>query len=428
VIMAELAEVTKLKNGTRVHVVPMLGTEAMTILVLYKVGSRNENGKVWGGSHFLEHLMFKGTKKRPSTLELTQLIDQYGAEYNAYTGKDLTGYYIKIDGSKAGIAMDVLSDMLMNSLFDQKEMKKERQVIIEEIKMYEENPKMHVEDLLEDAIFAGHNLGKNIAGTAKTMMAMKRADLIAYKEQYYVPSNTVIVLSGKIPADAMAQLEKTFGKAKDKKLPVVGPAFELPKPRATPRVNRQVKPVEQIQLAFGFPTVGRGHVDQPAIRLLSSILGGCMSSRLFMEVREKRGLCYDVRSMVDTYDEIGTFVVRAGLDAKRIGLACDVIVKEIKKMAAKGVTADELSKAKDHAEGVMKLALEDSSAKAEFFARQELFFGNVKTLDQKIAELRAVTAADIARVAKEILVMSRLSIGVVGPFKTDAAVLQHIKV
>lgn len=417
-----------LSNGTRVHIVPMPGTEAMTILVLYKVGSRNEPHKLWGASHFIEHLMFKGTKKRPSTLALTQIIDRYGAEYNAYTGKDLTGYYIKIDGTKAPIAIDVLSDMLQHSLFEAKEMNKERQVIIEEIKMYEENPIMHVEDLVEDAMFHGHTLGRNIAGTPVSMLAMKRADVLGYRDAYYVPSNAVIVLSGNVPKDAMALLEKSFGKAKDKALPETGEEFVGLEERDTPRIGRQRKPLEQVQLAFGFPTVGRNHGDQEAIKLLATILGGSMSSRLFIEVRERRGLCYSVRAAADSYDDVGTFVVRAGLDAKRIGLACDVILKEIKKMAAKGVTDDELKKAKEHIEGALKLRLEDSSDRAEFVGRQELFFGQTESLDERLAKFARVRRTDVARVAEDILNLKKLTVGAVGPFKSDAAVLEHIKV
>lgn len=423
-----MLKVQKLKNGTRVHIVPMAGTEATTILVLYDVGSRNEPHKVWGGSHFIEHLMFKGTAKRPSTLELTQLIDQYGAEYNAYTGKDLTGYYIKIDGEKAPIAIDVLSDMLQNSLFDQKEMNKERQVIIEEIKMYEENPIMHVEDLVEDAMFAGHALGKNIAGTPASMMAMKRSDVLAYRDAYYVPSNTVIVASGNVPKNAVALLEKSFGKAKDRTLPAAGELFAGVKEAKAPRVRRQNKSLQQVQLAFGFPTVGRDHPDQPAIKLLATILGGTMSSRLFIEVREKRALCYNVKASTDAYKEVGMFVVRAGLDVQRIGVACDVIVKEIKKMAAKGATAEELRKAKDHVSGALKLRMEDSSDRAEFIARQELFYGKAETLDERLQRYNAVTTNDIARVAKEVLNPRKLSIGAVGPFASDAAILRHIKI
>lgn len=421
-----MSKVQMLSNGTRVHVVPMQGTEAMTLLVLYKVGSRHEPDKVWGGSHFIEHLMFKGTKKRPTTLALTQLIDQYGAEYNAYTGKDKTGYYIKIDSEKADVAIDVMSDMLLNSLFEKKEMDKERKVIIEEIKMYEENPIMHVEDLLEDAMFAGHTLGRNIAGTPKSMMAMKRDDLLAYRDAYYVPGNTVIVVSGKVPKNVIEQLEKTFGKRKERKAPAEGLQFSGITESKTPRVGRQYKALQQIHLALGFPIVGRGHRDTEAIKLMSTILGGSMSSRLFIEVREKRGLCYNVRSETEQYDEVGAFVVRAGLDASRLTLAGKVIVNELRKMAAKGVTDDELRKAKDHVKGAFKLRLEDSSDRAEFVGRQELFYGHVEEIDERLAKFDAVRRTDVARVAEEMLNWKMLTVAAVGPFKSDGALLRHL--
>lgn len=417
-----------LSNGTRVHIVDMPGTESMTMLVLYKVGSRNESLKVWGGSHFIEHLMFKGTKKRPSTLQISQIIDQYGAESNAYTGKDYTGYFIKIDGEKGDVAIDLLSDMLLNSKFDAKEMARERKVIIEEIKMYEENPIMHVEDLLEDCLFAGNTLGRNIAGTPQSMMAMKRADLLKYKETFYVPSNMVIVLSGKVPKNALDMLEKTFGRVKEKKAPVDPEQFLGKEPSKKIGIARQFKPLQQVQLAFGFPTFGRNHKDVEALKLMSSILGGSMSSRLFIEVRERRGLCYSVRSSTDAYDEIGSLQIRAGLDAARIGVACDTIIKELKKMAAKGVTEDELKKAKDHIRGSMKMGLEDSHDRAEFYGRQELFFGRVQPVEERLEKFAAVRKADVNRVAAEIIDFSKMCVAVVGPFKSDAAILKHIRV
>ena len=193
-----MQKVRKLKNGMRVHLVPFTGTDAATVLVLTKVGSRYEDDKVWGGSHFIEHLMFKGTKRRPNTIDISKTIERYGALYNAYTGKDLTGYYVKIDGDKSDVAIDLLHDMIFHSKFDAREMNRERGVIIEEIKMYEENPIMHIGDLIEEAMFDGSTLGREIAGTPETMRTMKRSDLIAYRDRYYVPSEMVVVVAGAI--------------------------------------------------------------------------------------------------------------------------------------------------------------------------------------------------------------------------------------
>lgn len=415
----------KLKNGVRVHLIPFAGTDAATVLVLVKVGSRYEPLKVWGGSHYVEHLMFKGTKRRPNTVDISRELDRFGAEYNAYTGKDMTGYYVKIAGEQVPVAVDMLHDMLFHSVYSPTEMAREKKVIIEEIKMYEENPIMHVEDLLEDAMFVGSTLGRNIAGTPESMMKMKRSDLITYRDTYYQPSQLVVAIAGKVPENAMALLDKTFGRVKSSQPPVSFSAFAGLAAHTRPNVRRQVKPVKQIQIALGFPTVGRDHPDQPAIHLLASILGGTMSSRLFIEVRERKGLCYNIRATTDAYEDVGTFVIRAGLDAARLPLATKTILAEIQKMKKKGVTDKELRDVKDHVDGATKLSLEDSSSRAEFYARQELLRGEVETPAEKLAKYRKVTAKDIQRVAGEVLNMSQLSIAAIGPYKTDDALLKE---
>mgnify|MGYP001574400934 FL=1 len=420
-----MSKVHTLKNGVRVHLVPLSGTQAATLLVLFKVGSRNEPLKVWGGSHFIEHLMFKGTKKRPETVDISKELDRYGAEYNAYTGKDLTGYWVKIATEQIPVAVDLLHDMLFNSKYEAAEMTREKKVIIEEIKMYEENPIMHLEDLLEEAIFDKHTLGRNIAGTAQSMMAMKRNDVIAYRDAHYVPENMVVAVAGNVPKNILSLIEKSFGKVKARPTVSESTAFEVEGEWATPRVRLQEKKLEQIQVALGFPTFGREHKDTEALKLLASILGGTMSSRLFIEVREKRGLCYNVRSTVDFYDDAGVLTVRAGLDASRLSVAMKVIVSELKKIAKTGVTPAELKMAKDNVRGGTTLRLEDSSNLAEFYARQELFHGKVETAEQRLQKFAAVKLADVQRVAREVLNFHRLSIAAIGPYKTEAELLKH---
>ncbi len=415
----------KLKNGARVHLIPYAGTDAATVLVLFKVGSRYEQMKVWGGSHYVEHLMFKGTKRRPNTVDISRELDRFGAEYNAYTGKDMTGYFVKIAAEQVPVAIDMLNDMLFHSLYSPVEMAREKKVIIEEIKMYEENPVMHIEDILEEAMFDGSTLGRNIAGTAQSMLAMKRNDVIAYRDAYYSPERMVIAIAGKVPENAMALLEKTFGTVKSRPEPECFVPFGVMPAHKKPHVRRQNKDVKQIQVALGFPSVGKDHPDQPAIQLLASILGGSMSSRLFIEVRERKGLCYHVRAVADAYEDVGTFVIRAGLDGARLPLASKTILQEVMKMKKKGVTAQELRNVKDHVDGATKLSLEDSSSRAEFYARQELFLGQVETPAEKLAKYRKVTAKDVQRVANEILDLSKLSIAAIGPYKTDEALLKE---
>lgn len=418
-----------LSNGMRYHLVPFSGTKAVTVLVLVKVGSRQEPENVWGGSHFIEHLMFKGTERRPHTIDISKTLDRYGAQYNAYTGKDLTGYYVKMSAEHTDVAVDLLHDMLFNSHYKSEELDRERGVIIEEIKMYEENPIMHIEDLLERAMFAGNTLGKEIAGTAETITNMDREELIAYRDAHYRPEEMVIVLSGNVPENAEEVLERTFGTVtagKEAPPPIV-PFGETPE-QDTPRINRQFKELEQIQIAIGFPTVGRGHADIPALKILANIMGGVMSSRLFTEVRERRGLCYTVRASADAYDDVGAFTVQAGLDAKRLDEAMKTILDQLALVVEKGVTEEELQYAKDNIEGSLTLGLENSSNRAEFFARQELFLREVKSPEEYVARFKAVTLEDVQRVAKEVLNVKKMSLSAIGPYESDEALLAHIPV
>ncbi len=409
---------SNLKNGAKVVLAPFSGTDAAAILVAFQVGSRNEADEVWGGSHFVEHLMFKGTTRRPNTVDISKELDRYGAQYNAYTGKDLTGYWVKIAGEQLPVAIDLLNDMIFHSVFNAEEMEREKNVIVEEIKMYEENPIMHIEDLLEEAMFDGHILGKNIAGTTASVKGMKRDDVVAYHGAHYRPENMVIVASGKLPGDILDQLEATFGT-----VAASGSArstfVQIGDQANTGRIRFQHKALEQIQLSLGFPSVGRGHVDEAPLKLLSAILGGTMSSRLFVEVREKRGLCYTVRTGVDAYQDVGMFTVRAGLDATRLHKAMKVIGDELRKVSVDGVTAEELTMVKDNVRGGLSLSLEDSADRAEFYGRQALFLNTIEEPLERLKKFDAVTLDDIARVAKQYLRFDVMSLAAIGPFENE---------
>jgi len=322
------------------------------------------------------------------------------------------------------VAVDLLYDMLFHSNYDAKEVTREKKVIIEEIKMYEENPIMHVEDLLEEAMFEGHILGRNIAGTAKSMTGMRREDVIAYRDANYIPSRMTIVMAGKVPNDALEQLEKTFGKVKASKDVTGIEKFVGRKPTDVPRVRVQNKPLEQMQVAIGFEAPGRGHADMEALKLLGVILGGTMSSRLFIEVRERRALCYSVRASIDAYEDVGVFSIRAGLDASRLTLAMDVIMREIRKVAKDGVTPNELAMAKDNIHGSMMLRLEDSSERAEYYGRQEVFFHTVSTPEERMKKFQAVTLGDVKRVAGQVLDLTKMSIAAIGPYKNEREFLK----
>ena len=414
-----------LKNGMRVHLVPVTGTQAVTVLVLAKVGSRYETPSLNGASHFIEHLMFKGTKRRPTTLDISRALDSVGAQFNAYTNKHETGYYIKIDAKHTNLAVDILHDMVFHSVFDQKELDRERGVIIEEINMYNDNPMRHVEELLEGIVFEGNTLGWEIAGTHKTMKEMDRDEIIAYRDAHYIPARMVVTVAGNIPKDIRASLEKTFGSVKINK--GEHPSFEpFVSGAIKKRVNVQYKKTEQIHLMFGFPSFGIGDERNEILTILSTILGGTMSSRLFISVRERKGLAYMVRSGNTAYDDAGVFAVQAGLDKSRVPLAYKTILQELRKMKRDGVTAKEVKEAIDHIRGGLLLAMENSSYQAEWYGDYELFLNHVRTPDQYMAKLAKVTAADVKAMANEILNEKKMRLAVIGPYKNEAEFLKIV--
>ncbi len=414
-----------LDNGMRVMLAPVKGTDTVSVLVLVRVGSRYEYAKINGASHFIEHMMFKGTKRRPTAQHISRALDAVGADYNAFTGKNITGYYVKVDKSYLELGVDLIDDMLFSSKFDASEMNRERGAIIEEIHMYEDNPMMHVSDLLERVMFDGSTLGWEIAGTQKIIKEIDRDEMYAFHKKYYQPSNMLLVVSGNIDRKARGWIEKRFGRHKDGKESVDEfEAIELPKAAKRPRARVQTKKTEQIQLAMGFPSFGTQDPRNPAVSLLANILGGNMSSRLFTEVRERKGLAYFVRAMNSSYEDTGVFMIRAGLDKTRLPLAVKTIMKEIRKISREKVSGRELRAAKDNVRGQMAIRLEDSFQRARWFAKEMMFHKRVRTPKTYLKQIESVSATDIQAVAKEILNRKQMSVAAVGPFASDSALLK----
>jgi predicted Zn-dependent peptidase len=418
-----------LKNGMSVILAPQKGASSMTIMVLTRVGSRYETKEINGASHFIEHLMFKGTKKRPTTLDISKELDRFGAEYNAFTSKDLTAYYVKMDAKQTKLAVDLLHDMLFHSKYDPKEIERERGVIIEEINMYEDNPRMHIEDILEEALYPGNTLGWNIAGPRDVIRKVTRDQMVEYRDMYYIPSRMAVAVSGKLVPGLMGMLEKTFGTVKQPKrakdaafLP-----FATPERLAEP-VAFQQKKTEQVQLGMAFYGLPYGHKDASAATLLSTILGGTMSSRLFIQVRERRGLCYSINASSQSYEDVGVFSIMSGLEKTRVEEAVQVIWGELKKMTAKLVDAEELKNAKDHLRGKMMLAFEDSSTSADWYGKQWIFQKKMLTPEQRLKMIDAVTAADIREVAKKIFKPEQMASAVIGPFESKEQVKKMFEV
>ena len=404
---------TILKNKVRLITAPLKETQTANLLVLVKVGSRQENKKNNGASHFIEHLMFKGTKKRPTTLDLSKALDGVGAEFNAFTGKDFTGYYVKSDTKHLSLSIDVLSDMLLNSKFDPKEISREKGVIVEEINMYEDNPLMYVDDLLEREMYDGHPLGFSIAGSRETVRELSSKDLVSYKNKFYYGGNIVICLAGNFTDKHLKEIEQKF---KFKNTAKKSAISKISIKQTKPRVGIMFKETEQSQIALGFPAFSYTDKRLHALQLLSIILGGNMSSRLFLSVRERNGLAYFVRSSLSVYEETGALVIQSGLDKSRVESAIKLIVAELSKIK-KGVTNEELTRAKEYLFGKTALNLEDTSHVAQWYAQQELMTGKMTTPEQKNEIIRKITKEEVKKVAEQVINFNRASLAVIGPFK-----------
>lgn len=406
-----------LSNGLRAIVVPMKGAESMTIMVFVRVGSRYESREINGASHFIEHLMFKGTKRRPDSQTISKELDRYGADYNAFTSKDVTAYYIKMDAAKTALAADMLHDMLFHSKYDPKEIERERNVILEEINMYEDNPRMHIEDMIEESLFPNSTLAWNIAGPRDNIRTVTPKQLVEYRDAYYIPSRMCIAVSGKIVPEIWKILENTFGKIKQPAKPVDKPfvPFIIPEKLKSP-LSYQDKNTEQVQLAMSFHGLPLGDERLPSANILGTILGGTMSSRLFIEVRERRGLCYSIQAGHQAMEDTGSFQVTTGLDKKRVDEAVRVIWQELRKTADKPISADELRRAKDHIRGKLTLAFEDSSTYADWYGRQWLFQKKQESPEIRLKKLEAVTSKQIQNLAAHLFRKEHMATAVIGPF------------
>lgn len=400
--------------------IPTNGTETVSTFVLFRVGSRYESRALNGASHFIEHLMFKGTKRRPTTQDISRELDSVGAEYNAFTSKDWTGYYVKSDARHADMALDILEDMLFHSVYKPEEIDRERKVISEEIHMYRDNPLMHIEDVIESLIFEGNTLGWKISGTDETMAGITRDGMIRYRDEYYIPNRIVVAVAGKIGKKIRAQIERLFGRLKrSSKRPKDFRAFRAT--QAAPRLTVEYKETEQVQVALGVPTnYPYLHPKLPALQVASNIFGGTMSSRLFIEIRERRGLAYSVRSAVDVLEDTGSFVIRAGLAKDRIQEALQTILREANRLRTTLVTVEELRRAKENLRGRLTLELEDSSEVANWYGKQELFTGKSVTPQEQFAKFDRVTREDIRAVARAVLLPKRYSLAIIGPYKDEA--------
>ena len=406
----------------------MPSLESVTTTIWVKTGSRNEKPEVGGISHFLEHIVFKGSKKRPTARQISQAVDAMGGEFNAATSKDWTNFYIKAGKENLEASMDILSDMVLNPLMKKEEIEREKGTIVQEIRMYEDTPMMHIGDVFEETIFEGTQLGMDTAGSEKTVKGINREDFIAYRKAHYHPDEMLITISGGIDEKKVLILaEKYF---KELKKSEAAPDFDkFENKQAKPKFRLQTKKSEQAHLILGFLAEGRGYESRFAQSLLSAILGGGMSSRMFIEVRERRGLAYSVRTSVERYQEVGYMGTYAGVNVAKVDEAIKVILDQCYGIASKKypVTQKELDKAKGFLKGNLALALEDTKDVSGFFGEQELFNSNVLKPEEIYKKFDKVTLSDIYFEAKKLFVPERLNLAIIGPFKDREKFVQLLK-
>jgi len=410
-------KLNKLSNGLRVLTVALPSMESSAVTVWVKTGSRNETKQIGGISHFLEHMVFKGSKKRPSAKEIAVVIDSIGGEFNAGTHKEWTNFHIKARNETLPIAFDVLSDMVLNPLLKSEDIEREKGVILEELAMYEDTPMFKIGDIFENLIYKGSSLGWDIIGTRDSIKNVKRADFVRYRKIHYSIDNLLITVAGGAKKkDVLKLAERYFGSLKNNNKEK---AKKYNKDQKKPRVLLCPKKNEQAHLILGFLGNRMGNKDRYIESTLSVILGQGMSSRLFTEVREKRGLAYSVKTTVDRYTDAGYIGTYAGVDTNRIDEATKVILGEHYKLASseKIITKNELKKAKEYIKGHLALSLENTGAVGSFFGIGELLLGKIETPEDVFKGIDRVTISDVLRVAKEFFVPKRLNLAIIGPYK-----------
>lgn len=417
---------TTLQNGLRVLTIPVEGTKTVTVLVLVNTGSRYETKKISGISHFLEHMFFKGTKNRPNTKSISEELDRVGGEFNAFTHKEYTGYYAKVAAPYLDLALDVISDIFLNSKFDAKEIEKEKGVIIEEINMYLDTPMRYVSDIFEQLMYGDTPMGWDIAGEKEVIKSLSRPQFIKYLKSNYSAKNTLVCVSGNIDNSSIAQkIQRSFGKTKDN----IEPDY-IPVKIANngPSVLIKEKNTDQTHICLGAEGYNLSDPRRYAFILLGAILGGYMSSRLWLAVRERLGLAYYVRASAQFYTDSGYLVVQAGSDNSRVAKAIQTIVAELKKIKEKNVSRQELQKAKDNIKGSLMLDLESSDSLANFFGLQEVLTGKTLTLEEIFNMIDKVTIQDIQAVAQDIIKNDKLKLAMIGPFQDKDKFLKLLKV
>jgi predicted Zn-dependent peptidase len=401
-----------LDNGLRVLTADLPYAQSVAVIVMLAAGSRYETEETSGIAHFCEHMFFKGTEKRPSAKEVAGAIDAIGGEFNAFTGKEYTAYYVKCAAEHRDIALDVLVDMLRNARLEPEEIEREKGVIAEEMNMYYDTPRDFIGGVYEELLWGDQPLGRDIIGTKETVRSATRETFLGYLDRWYKPSRMVLGVAGRIGDGLIERVHELLGDLVDAETGEPEPTA----PHANGRVVVHSKQSEQAHVILGVQSLPLDHPDRYAIQLLATALGGGMSSRLFSEVRERRGLAYYVYGLNHSYTDAGTLYSQAGVDINRIDDAVATIAAELRKVAAEPLPAEELEKARNFAKGRFVLQLESPQGLALFGLRREVLERKLPDPDEVLRGLDAVTSDDVARVASELITNERFRLAVIGPF------------
>ncbi|MEI6304416.1 MAG: pitrilysin family protein [Candidatus Taylorbacteria bacterium] len=406
---------TILKSGLRVVTVPMAENPSVTVLVMVEAGSKYETKKQNGISHFLEHMVFKGTPRRPKASDISRELDSVGAQYNAFTTQEFTGYYAKAASHRLDEILDIVSDMYMNPLFDESEINKEKGVIIEEVRMYNDLPQRRVHEVLSELMFGDSPAGWSVLGTEDNIKSFGRADFVSYRKDHYVSSATTVLVSGSFDEKAtINKIEKMFATVatdiNKPKLPVVESQEE-------PAIKTLFKETDQTHLVIASRTFSINDPRIPAMTVLTTLLGGGMSSRLFSKMRDELGICYYIRASHDPFTDHGDLTISAGVDNARVEEAIKEILNQCKILKTDLVSAGELKKVKDYISGTTLLELETSESRAEYCGFQEILKRKIDTPEEFMKKVDSVTAEDIKALANEVFVNRGLNMAIIGKFK-----------
>lgn len=414
-----------LKNGLRVVTIPMKDNPTVTVLVLVGTGSDYEDKNVNGISHFLEHMCFKGTIKRPTAQIIAHELDSLGSVYNAFTDHEMTGYYAKADSKHFKKIFDVISDIYLNSTLPSIEIEKEKGVIVEEINMYEDMPHRHVHDVLDELLYGDQPAGRNIAGTKEIVKSLTRDDFVTYKSSHYVSSATTILVVGNITEkEVISEVTKQFKNLPSSKKSKKAKTKEV---QVTPQISLTYKATDQTHFVLAMRSFDLFDKRNMVLGMLGAVLGAGMSSRLFIKLREEMGVAYYVNSYNDTSLDHGVFKISAGVSNDRVKEVISEILKECKRLCVEKVSDKELTKVKSLIIGNTKLAFEATDDIANYYGRQEILKNEMKTIEEKAKEIQKVTAHDIQKLAKIIFKNNGLNLALIGPFKEKGSFQKILK-